>query len=59
MDALRRSIAEEEAATMPHKKGRKRTEGQSEMLLPIPGKKGKEAAAKPAERSSARQKRAG
>jgi len=29
------------------------------MLLPIPGKKGKEAAAKPAERPSAHQKKAG
>jgi DNA end-binding protein Ku len=54
MDALRRSIAQEKAASVPPKKGRKRTEGQSEMLLPIPGRKGKEATAKPAERSSAR-----
>ena len=59
MDALRRSIAQEKAASAPLKKGRKRTEGQSEMLLPIPGRKGKEATAKPAERSSARQKKAG
>jgi DNA end-binding protein Ku len=59
MDALRRSITEEQAATAPQKKGRKRTEGQSEMLLPISGKKDKEAVAKPAERSSARQKKAG
>ena len=59
MDALRRSIAEEKAAAAPPKKGRKRTEGQSEMLLPIAGKKGKEAVAKSAERSSARQKKAG
>jgi DNA end-binding protein Ku len=59
MDALRRSIAQEKAASAPPKKGRKRTEGQSEMLLPIPGRKGKEATAKPAERSSARQKKAG
>jgi hypothetical protein len=29
------------------------------MLLPIPGKKGKEAGAKPAERAGARQKKAG
>jgi DNA end-binding protein Ku len=59
MDALRRSIAEEEAATTPPKKGRKRADGQSEMLLPIAGKKGKGAEPKPAERSGARQKRAG
>ena len=59
MDALRLSIAEEKAATAPHNKGRKRAQGQSEMLLAIPGKKGKDAAAKPAERSSAREKRAG
>ena len=35
MDALRRSIAEEKAASAPPKKGRKRIEGQGEMLLPI------------------------
>jgi DNA end-binding protein Ku len=58
MDVLRRSIAQEKSASAPPKKGRKRTEGQSEMLLPIPGRKGKEATAKPAERSSARQKKA-
>ena len=59
MDALRRSIAQEKAASTPPKKGRKRIEGQSEMLLPITGKKGKQATAKPAERASARQERAG
>jgi DNA end-binding protein Ku len=59
MDALRRSIAQEKAASNPPKKGRKRIQGQSEMLLPIAGKKGKEAAAKPAERPSVRQKKAG
>ena len=59
MDALRRSIAQEKAASAPPKKGRKRVEGQGEMLLPIPGKKGKESAAKPAERPSAREKKAG
>ena len=59
MDALRRSIAEEEAATTPPKKGRKRADGQGEMLLPIAGKKGNGAQPKPAERSGARQKRAG
>ena len=59
MDALRRSIAQEKAASASPRKGRKRTEGQSELLLPIPGRKGKEATAKPAKRSSARQKKAG
>ena len=59
MDALRRSIAQEKAASASHKKGRKRIEGQGEMLLPIPGKKGKDAVAKPAERARARQKNAG
>jgi DNA end-binding protein Ku len=59
MDALRRSIAEEKAASTPPKKRRKRIEGQSEMLLPIAGKKGKQATAKPAERASSSQARAG
>jgi DNA end-binding protein Ku len=59
MDVLRRSIAQEKAASAPPKKGRKRIKGQGEMLLPIPGKKGKEAAAKPAERPSAHQKKVG
>ncbi len=57
MDALRRSIAQ--VASAPPKKRRKRIEGQGEMLLPISGKRGKEALAKPAERASARQKKAG
>ena len=58
-DALRRSIAHEKPASAPLKKGRKRVRRQGEMLLPIPGKKGKEAVAKLAERASARQKKAG
>jgi hypothetical protein len=37
----------------------KRIEGQGEMLLPNAGKKGKQAAAKPAERASVRQQNAG
>jgi hypothetical protein len=42
--------------TTSSKKGRKPVEGQGEMLLPIPGKKGKEAAAsKPVARLSTRQ----
>ncbi len=59
MDALRRSIAEEKAASAPPKKGRKRIQGQGEMLLPIPGRKGKETAAKPTERPNARHKNVG
>ncbi len=59
MDALRRSIAQEKAASAPLKKGRKRIEGQGEMLLPIPGKKGEDGVAKSAERPNARQKKTG
>jgi DNA end-binding protein Ku len=59
MDSLRRRIAEEKAASTPPKKGRKRIEGQGEMLLPIAGKRGKQATAKPAERAIARQENAG
>jgi DNA end-binding protein Ku len=58
VDALRRSIAQEKSAFAPPKKRRKRIEGQGEMLLPIPGKKGKQAAAKQAERAGARLKNA-
>jgi DNA end-binding protein Ku len=60
MDALRRSIAEEKGAKAlaAAKKGRKRVAGQTEMLLPIAGKKAKEEA-KPAARSGTRQKKAG
>lgn len=62
MDALRRSVAAETQRTAATarppsaKKSRKRIEGQKEMLLPIPGKKGKELEAKPSARPSARQK---
>ena len=59
MAALRRSVAQEKAVSILPKKGRKRIHGQGAMLLPITGKKGKETAAKPTQRSSARQKRAG
>ena len=59
MDTLRRSIAQEKAVSAPPKKSRKRIVRQGEMLLPIPGEKGKDAAAKRAERSSARHKEAG
>jgi DNA end-binding protein Ku len=59
MDALRRSIAEEKAASAPPKKRRKRIQGQGEMLLPIPGKKGKETAAKLLEGPNTGRKKAG
>jgi DNA end-binding protein Ku len=53
MEALRLSIAQERKATAaPSKKARKRIGGQGEMLLPISGKKTKQAAAKPAERAT-------
>jgi nucleoside-diphosphate-sugar epimerase len=54
-----RSIAEEKRASAPSKKARKRAEGQTEMLLPIPGRKGQEAAVKPAAKPTAQQKKAG
>jgi DNA end-binding protein Ku len=59
MDALRRSIAEEQVASPRPPKGRKRVEGQGEMLLPIAGKAKKAATTKSAERPSARQKHVG
>jgi DNA end-binding protein Ku len=59
MDALRRSVEAGRKSVPAGKKARKRIEGQSEMLLPIAGKKAaKDEARKPA-RSSARQKKAG
>ncbi len=59
MEALRRSIAQEKATPTPSKKERKRIEGQGEILLPIAGKRGEQAAAKPAERARARRGNAG
>ena len=59
MDTLRRSIAQEKAASAAPEKGRRRIGSQGEMLLPIPGKKGKHTAAKAVERPRARQKKAG
>ena len=59
LDALRRSIEQEKRPSAAAKKRRRRIEGQTEMLLPIPGKKGKEAAGKTTARPSARQKKAG
>jgi DNA end-binding protein Ku len=61
MDALRRSVQQAGAAPPPAeaKKGKKRVEGQKEMLLPIEGKKpAREAAKKPA-RAGAKQRKAG
>jgi DNA end-binding protein Ku len=59
MDALRQSVRAEKGARPQAKKGKKRIEGQREMLLSIAGKKTKEVAAKPAVRPGARQKKAG
>ena len=58
IDALRRSVAEEKRAPALAKKGRKRIAGQTEMLLPIAGKKSKDAAMKPVAKPTARQKKA-
>jgi DNA end-binding protein Ku len=57
MDALRRSVEAGRGTSAP-KKG-KRAAGQTEMLLPIEGKKSKEAAKSPAARAGARQRKAG
>jgi DNA end-binding protein Ku len=62
MDALRNSLKTEDGrpSARPAKKGRKRIEGQREMLLPIPGKKGKEVPVKQrTTRPNARRKKAG
>jgi DNA end-binding protein Ku len=58
MDALRKSVAEENKPATKTKKGRKRIAGQGEMLLPIQGDKGKETA-KHVTRARAKQKSAG
>jgi DNA end-binding protein Ku len=60
MDALRQSVKAERTGTRrpPTKKGKKRVDGQREMLLPIAGKKGKEVA-KGQSRPSARQRKTG
>ena len=60
MDALRNSLKAEgdRPTARPGKKDRKRIEGQREMLLPIPGKKAKEASsAKRAARPTAARRR--
>ena len=64
MEALRQSVQAEGgkpsgATRAKPNKGKKRIEGQREMLLPIPGKKDKEAAAKSTARSSGRHRKAG
>lgn len=60
MDALRRSIqATDAAAPAQAKKGRKRIEGQKEMLLPIEGKQKPREAARKTARSGAKQRKAG
>jgi DNA end-binding protein Ku len=58
MDALKRSIASDKGDKPQAKKAKKRIEGQREMLLPISGKKGKDAA-KTETRPNARQRKAG
>ena len=54
MDALRRSVEAERGAPAQGKKGRKRVEGQREMLLPIEGKQAPQRAA--AKKPGARRK---
>jgi DNA end-binding protein Ku len=58
MDALRRSVQAERGAA-PSKKGKKRVEGQKEMLLPIEGKRASRETAKKPAKSGARQRKAG
>ena len=59
MDALRRSIAQEQTASARPAKGRKRIDGQAEMLLPIAGRGKKAAAAKSTVRPTIRRTKAG
>ena len=64
MEALRQSVKAEggkqsSATRASSKKGKKRIEGQREMLLPIQGKKDKETAAKSTAGSTGRRKKAG
>ena len=58
-EALRRSIAQENAASAPSKKRHRRVQDQGEMLLPIAGKKSEEAPPKSAGRPSTRHKHVG
>jgi len=56
MDALRKSVASDKGTRPQKKKGKKRIEGQREMLLPIPGKRTKEGAVRPAQSGTRRRK---
>jgi len=56
MDALRRSVSSETQRPVRAKKGRKRIEGQTEMLLPISGKKAARGEAKKPARANTRRK---
>ncbi len=57
MDALRRSVANDTGKRAAKPKGKKRVQGQGEMLLPIAGSKA--AARKSAAQPATRQKKAG
>ena len=59
MDALRRSVQAERGSAAAPKKGKKRVEGQKEMLLSIEGKKASREPAKKPARSNARQRKTG
>jgi DNA end-binding protein Ku len=59
MDALRKSVASDKAARPQVKRGKKRIEGQREMLLSIPAKKARDAAGKAVARPNARQRKTG
>lgn len=54
-----RTVAEEKRSPAPRKKGRKRIEGQREMLLLIPGKKANEATSETIAGTGIRQKKSG
>ncbi len=58
MDALRRSVKSEKGTAARPKRGPKRIAGQTEMLLPIPGKKPRQAAPRKAARPTARKRTA-
>lgn len=60
MDALRQSVrAEQPKRKRQGKRGRKRVEGQKEMLFPIPGKKAAKEVAKKTGRASSGRRKAG
>jgi hypothetical protein len=59
VDALRRSVAQETAASTRPKKSRKCINAQGEMLPAISGKKGRGPAGKCTARADARRKRTG